>query len=94
MSLPKHWAQAFLRFLPWSARCRWLALKLQALQRHQDLLADAAYSVVSGVGPYTLEDALCSAESMQTQLAELSEHLAAINVIRAFGPHGRHDPRC
>ena len=78
-----HWAYAFLKFLPWRTRCRWLAAQLQNLQHHQDVFANAAYCVVSGHGPHTLEDAICSAESMQTLLSEVSVQLAMLAVDRA-----------
>lgn len=79
----KNWATTVTHLLPWRTRCRWLTKQLQDLQHHQEVFANAAYCVVSGSGTYTLEDAICSAESMQMQLSELSECLAMLALARA-----------
>lgn len=79
------WATAITRLLRRRTRSHWLVPRLQELKHHQQVFANAAQCVVSGHGTYTLEDALCSAERMQTQLSELAEHLAVLDVARAIG---------
>ena len=62
----------------------WLADSLRDIERHQHRLARAARCVVSGEGPDSLEDLLCSADRMQDRLAELCERTAVIATLRAF----------
>lgn len=66
------------------ARSPWLAECLDEIERHQHRLARAARCVVSGRGPDSLEDLLCSADRVQDRLAELCERTAVIATLRAL----------
>lgn len=72
----------------------WLAECLADLERQQRRLARAARCVVSGEGPDSLEDLLCSADRMQDRLAELCERAAVIAALRTLAAQRerRHDP--
>jgi hypothetical protein len=86
--LPKNWADALSDLVHRRPHERALARRLRDLQHHQEVFAKAADSVVCGRGPYTLEDALCSAETIQSQLSELAEHLAALSLARILMRRG------
>jgi hypothetical protein len=78
----QHWAKTLACYLPWRVRCRWAAEQLLRLQSHQDVLANAAYSIAAGDDRYTMAEVLCSAETIQREVCELAEQLAAMSVAR------------
>ena len=84
------WAKTLACYLPWRVRCRWAAEQLQRLQSHQDVLASATYSIAAGDERYRIEDVLCSAETIQREVCELAEQLAAMTVARELA---RRAPR-
>jgi hypothetical protein len=83
----QQWAKTLACHLPWRVRCRWAAEQLLRLQSHQDVLANAAYSIAAGDDRYTMEEVLCSAETIQREVCELAELLAAMSVARELSRH-------